>query len=175
MEVLEVWRHFLHRCWRWDPCGDTWVQELELPAGGPQLAAVPPPTAVSRSVLYCTVLYCPGLYGGVSGQALVAGREELWLVGGGNGSAGGETWVSGDAGVYCIVCVQCVQVLGWAGDTWSLEPGPALLRPRYGHCGATLAGQVVVVGGRGEEGVVDTVEVGTGGRARSVQSIEYRV
>ena len=54
-----------------------------------------------------------------------------------------------------------MQVLGWAGDTWSLEPGPALLRPRYGHCGATLAGQVVVVGGRGEEGVVDTVEVGT--------------
>ena len=79
------WRHCLHRCWRWDPCGDTWVQELELPAGGPQLAAVPPPTAVS-----------PGLYGGVSGQALVGGREELWLVGGGNGSAGGETWVSGD-------------------------------------------------------------------------------
>ena len=68
-----------------------------------------------------------------------------------------------------------MQVLGWAGDTWSLESGPALLRPRYGHCGATLAGQVVVVGGRGEEGVVDTVEVGTGGRARSVQSIEYRV
>ena len=54
-----------------------------------------------------------------------------------------------------------MQVLGWAGHTWSLEPGPALLRPRYGHCGATLAGQVVVVGGRGEEGVVDTVEVGS--------------
>ena len=64
--------------------------------------------------------------------------------------------------VYTVQCAECtVQVLGWAGDTWSLEPGPALLRPRYGHCGATLAGQVVVVGGRGEEGVVDTVEVGT--------------
>ena len=55
---------------------------------------------------------CPGLYGGVSGQALVAGREELWLVGGGNGSAGGETWVSGEVGIQCIklysvYSVQC--------------------------------------------------------------------
>ena len=90
------------RCWRWDPCGDTWVQELELPAGEQQLAAVPPPSAVSRSVLYCTILYCPGLYGGGSGQALVAGREELWLVGGGNGSAGGDTWVTGEVGIQCI-------------------------------------------------------------------------
>ena len=71
-----------------------------------------------------------------------------------------------------VQCVQCtVQVLGWAGHTWSLEPGPALLRPRYGHCGATLAGQVVVVGGRGEEGVVDTVEVGTGGRGYNGQDV----
>ena len=64
-----------------------------------------------------------------------------------------------------------MQVLGWAGHTWSLEPGPALLRPRYGHCGATLAGQVVVVGGRGKEGVVDTVEVGTGGRGYNGQGV----
>ena len=44
------------RCWRWDPCGDTWVQELELPAGEQQPAAVPPPQLCPG--LYCTVLYC---------------------------------------------------------------------------------------------------------------------
>ena len=150
------------RCWRWDPCGDTWVQELELPAGGPQLAAVPPPKAVSRSVLYCTILYCPGLYGGVSGQALVAGREELWLVGGGNGSAGGETWVSV---LNCIVCRCRVYSAGAGLGGGHLEPGAgpraaaATLRPLRRHAGRPGGGggRARRGGSRGHGGGGDTI------------------
>ena len=103
------------RCWRYDTCGDTWEHVATLPVE---------------------------MYGGVSARVeRDTGEEELWLVGGGNGTASSR-----------------VLVLAYSGGNWTIEESASLHEPRYGSCGAVLGDKIYVLGGHDEE-IVESVEV----------------
>ena len=121
-----------NRCWTYSPCDRTWNHVLDLPFG---------------------------MHGGVSGYGIIGGREEFWIVGGGNGTATGLVFVSvvddvSDTNVN-------LEIVSIEQGVWGVEQWSESLRdPRFGHCGASLGDQIVIMGGKHEQhGIVETIEV----------------
>jgi len=80
------------------------------------------------------------------GGSILGGGDDLWAIGGGDGQA-----ASG--------MTQVLRQNSTSGESiWS--QGPALNKARYGHCAMQMEdGQVLVVGGHDDQGVLDAVEL----------------
>ena len=81
-----------NRCWTYDPCLATWSHVLDLPFG---------------------------LHGGVSGYGVVDGKEEFWIVGGGNGTASNLVFVRFPS----IRITNLITIVDCDCGGWSLESG----------------------------------------------------
>ena len=87
------------------------------------------------------IFYVLGIHGGVSGQAVIDNAEELWIVGGGNGTA-----------------FRNIFVLRYSNGSFALDDELEVSFARFGHCGATIDNKIVIVGGQ-NDGIVEMVEV----------------
>jgi len=106
------------RCWRYDHCKGEWTreQDLDMPYG---------------------------LSGGASVRLVNSDKEELWAVGGGNGSA-----------------IPVTQVMSLEDGIWSWRNGPQLNIGRYGHCAALIKeSQIFIIGGHEGENIVESIEM----------------
>ena len=78
------------------------------------------------------------LLGGASINVDAGDGEQLWAVGGGNGSALPYTLVPINSFDICHPTLLYFKVLSKVDEHWAWQAGPQLNEPRYAHCAALV-------------------------------------
>ena len=52
-----------------------------------------------------------------------------------------------------------IQIVKFTDGVWTSEIGPSLMHPRFGQCGISSENNIYIVGGKGEAGILESMEV----------------